>query len=120
MKEKLKTKITIALGLLTIIFFISFLSAYQDLVKQKILVAQETGARLGLENKLISLSGLSTDAQQKIKQLEATLDQERANYQETFGRLNQEISGLKEQVSTVTKLKEKLEENLGQALISGN
>lgn len=118
MKENLKNKIILALGILIVIFFISSIGSYQEVVKQKKLVSQERDERMELEKRIVSLSDLRADSEQKIKQLQESLNQEKANYQEAMGGLNQEISELKQQLETVTKLKERLEEDLGQALIS--
>ena len=118
MKEDLKNKIILALGLLMIIFFISSISSYQALIKQKNLANQEMRTRMELEERVINLSDLNAVSQQKIKQLEGELSQEKADYQRTYQGFNQQITELKQQLETVTKLKERLEQDLGEALIS--
>jgi len=111
MKENLKNKIIVALGILTIIFLIASISSYQEATKQRILVSQERRARIELEEK-------ASGSDLKIKQLREALERVEANSAKAIIDYNQKISELKLQLETVTKLKEKLEEDLGQALVS--
>jgi len=82
------------------------------------LANQEMRTRMELEERVINLSDLNAVSQQKIKQLEGELSQEKADYQRTYQGFNQQITELKQQLETVTKLKERLEQDLGEALIS--
>ncbi|MGD9014759.1 MAG: hypothetical protein PVI33_01880 [Candidatus Omnitrophota bacterium] len=116
MKEDLKNKIIVALGLLMVIFFISSIGAYQGLIRQKNLANQEMRTRMELEERVISLSDTNAVAQQKIKQLEGKLDQQETDYQQANQVLNQQITELKQQLETITKLKERLEQDLGEVL----
>ncbi len=118
MKADVKNKIVLVLGLLTIIFFIASIRFYQDTVEQKKLLNQERRMRMGLEEGVSDLSNQNADLEQEINQLEKMLNQEKVAHQTTQQTLNQEISKLKEELAKVTKLKQKLEENLGEALIS--
>jgi multidrug resistance efflux pump len=111
MRENLKNKIIVALGVATIAFFITSISSYQEVINQRILINQERRARIELEEK-------AAGSDMKISQLREELERVEANSAKSIIDYNQRISELKLQLETVTKLKEKLEEDLGQALVS--
>ena len=117
------------LGLLAIIFFIFSISSCQDAARQKGLVNQERRMRLEMEEKMMSLAKQNADLKQESGQLQEMLEQEKATHQEAqqelnqeFSRLegefNQEIAELREELEKITRLKEKLEEDLKDALVS--
>lgn len=112
MKEGMKNKIILVLGLLTVIFFISSVSSYQDVVKQKKLVNQEIRARIELEEKALNLSNQNTDLEQRVGQLRETINREKATYETNSRILNQEISRLVGELEAVIKSKESLEASL--------
>jgi len=103
MNKNLKNKITLGLGLLTIVFLIFSIVSCQDAANQRKLVDQEKQMRIELEKKASELARLNKDLEQKMNQLQETL--------------NQEISKLKGELEKTTGLKEKLEESLQKTLV---
>ena len=118
MDEGLKNRIILVLGVLAIVFFITSINSCQDAAKQKKIVNQEKLGRMELEEKTLNLSNRNSELEQKIAQLQETLNQQNATHQATQQTLTQEITRLKEELEKVTKLKDKLEEDLKEALVS--
>ncbi|MFH1577814.1 MAG: hypothetical protein ABIC18_01915 [Candidatus Omnitrophota bacterium] len=117
MRGNSKNEIIIALSLLMVIFFISSISSCQSSAKQKKIVNQEKRLRMGLEEKAMALSSQNLVLEQKIIQLEESFKQEELISQAREEALKKEISGLEEGLAKVNKLKERLEDNLKEALI---
>ncbi len=112
----MKNKIILALGLLTIIFFIASIKSCQNMARQKELVNQEMRTRMELEEEVLNLSKRNTDLEQQMKQLQEALTEQETNYQSGQQVLNQEVVELRGELERITKLKESLEENLKEAL----
>ncbi|MFH1678467.1 MAG: hypothetical protein ABH914_02475 [Candidatus Omnitrophota bacterium] len=117
MKADLKIKIILLLALLSIALIISLVSSSCNAVKQRKLLGQERMARIGLEERVLSLSNLNTDLSKEVTQLEETLDKGEIANQQAQQALSQRIKGLELELEKVTKLKEKLEENLKDMLV---
>lgn len=114
MEENLKNRVILILALLSLILFMVTMASCGSLFKYKKAKEKETAARFDLEEKVNKftqdkalsegrLSGLS----EELKKEKAALQQERL--------INQ---SLKEELDKVTKLKEKLEEDLKEALVA--
>ena len=112
MKGKLKNTIILVSALLAVIFLIFSINSYQDAAKQKQLVDQERRTRMELEEKVLSLSNLNTDLEQKVMQLQEALNQKKTTFETTYQGFAQEISKLKEELEKLTKTNKKLEERL--------
>lgn len=95
MKEGIKNKIILVLGLLTIIFFISSINSCHDAARQKKLVNQERRRRMEFEERVLNLSKRNADLGQKVIRLGERLNQREAVCQATQQELNQEILRLK-------------------------
>ena len=116
MEEGMKNKIVLALGLLTIILFISSIRSCQNMTREKELVNQEMRTRMELEEQVLYLSKRNTDLEQQINQLQEAVNQQETNYQSDQQALNQEVAELREEIERITKLKDSLEKNLKKAL----
>lgn len=120
MGEGIKDRIILILIVLMIIFFVSTVSSCLEVAKLKKTINQEMTVRMESEESALNLSRENADLKQKIAQLNTDLDQEKAAHKVTRDTLNQELlvsQSLREEIEKLTKLKEKLEENLKEALV---
>ena len=121
MEENIKNRIILILSVLTIILFISTVSSCNNSLRQKTARDKEMSARLDSEEKANKVSQDQVKLSQKIKSLEKDLEEEKAAHELTNKSLAQEqmvSQSLKEEVVKVTKLKEALEADLKEALVT--
>ncbi len=118
MEESIKNRVILALGILTIIFFMGTIRSCSGELKLKRTVAD-------LDKEKAS----SWDAEQKMGEfkkekgvLQKELEEAKAAYESSRKALLQEQlinQSLKEELRKVAKLKDALEENLKEALVEG-
>lgn len=114
-------KTVLILSALTMLFFFTALKSCNDARMQKIKRDQETVKRLDLEEKMNDLSKEKAVFDEKLKGISEDLEAEKDAHQATKRALLQEQlvnQSLKEELQKITKLKEALEEDLKDALIS--
>ena len=112
MKEGLKNKIIMALGLLAAAFLIVSVSSYQGAARQRQLLNQEMRARMQLEEEVLNLTSGNKSLEQKRNQLEDLLNQERAAFKATEEALNQQIEQAQEELKRASQLRPSTEEDL--------
>jgi len=113
MEDFNKNQAIFILVILNLIFFISTVSLGRQVHKNKTALLRETNLRFDLEAKDAEFSKTLGKAEEKIKTLEKSLEEEKALYYEA----NKNLLETKEELDKVNKLKEKLEENLKDALV---
>lgn len=122
MEENIKNRIILILAILTAIFFITALHSCSSVYRQKGERDKEMNKRLDLELEINKFSQEKAAADEKLKAEEKQLEAEKAAHLATKNSLVQEQlvnQSLKEELQKVTKLKETLEEDLKDALVSG-
>ncbi len=122
MGENIKSQIILILAVLTIIFFIVALGSCSNANRLKNARDKEMSARLDLEEKVSKFSQEKAGLQEKLEEKEKELQEEKASHGASKKALVQEqlvSQSLKEELAKVTKLKEALEEDLKEALVSG-
>lgn len=122
MEESIKNKIIVILGILTAIFFISSVSSCSNVSRQRNAFNKEMYARLSVEEKMSKLTQEKTVLEEKLKEKDRELAEEKAASQATRKALVQEqlvSQSMKEELQKVIKLKEALEEDLKEALVAG-
>jgi hypothetical protein len=121
MEEGVKNKIILILFILCVIFFISTISSCVSAQRYKTGRDKEINARFDLEQKLEGLEKEKQVYEGRLSALTQELNQEKAAHELTKKELLQEqlaSQGLKDEVVKVTRLKEKLEEDLKEALVA--
>lgn len=121
MEEGVKNKIILILFILCVIFFISTISSCASAQRYKTGRDKEINARFDLEQKLEGLEKEKQVYEGRLSALTQELNQEKAAHELTKKELLQEqlaSQGLKDEVVKVTRLKEKLEEDLKEALVA--
>jgi regulatory protein YycI of two-component signal transduction system YycFG len=113
MEEFNKNQAIFILVLLNLIFFIATVSLGRQVHKKKTALVRETNLRFNLEEKEAGFNKVLSQAQDNIKVLEKSLEEEKALYQEA----SKDLVATREELEKVNKLKEKLEENLKEALV---
>jgi Skp family chaperone for outer membrane proteins len=122
MGENIKNQIILILAVVTIIFFIIALGSCSNAGRLKNARDKEMSARLDLEEKMSKFSQEKTGLQEELKGKEKELQEEKATHEASKKALVQEQlvnQSLNEELAKVTKLKETLEEDLKEALVSG-
>lgn len=121
MEEGLKNRLILALTILTIIFFIFSINSCFDSRRQKVAKDKEMALRMDLEEKLSKFTQEKAKLEDKIKAQEKAIEEEKKAHEETKSALSQEElinKALREELEKITKLKETLEEDLKEALVS--
>jgi len=121
MEETIKNRIILILAILTAIFLIGMINSCSNAYRQKVARDKEMATRLDLEEKMNKFSQEQTTLNAKLKTKEKESEEEKAAYQATKNALVQEQlvnQSLKEELAKVTKLKETLEEDLKEALVT--
>ncbi len=122
MEESFKNRIILILGILTVIFFIGTVSSCSNAKRQKVARDKEMAARLDLEEKMNKFGQEKLALEKKITALSQELAEVQATGETTNKALLQEqlvSDSLKKEILKLTKLKEKLEEDLKEALVTG-
>ena len=121
MEEGIKNRIILILSLLVIMFIIATASSCNNAYRQKLYRDKEMAARLELEEGIAKSAQEKTVLEERLAAKEKELDEEKLAHQETKNALAKEQSenkSQKEELDKVTKLKEALEENLKEALVT--
>ena len=121
MGENVKNKLILVLAILTIIFFLISASSCINNRKQKIEKDREIASRMDLEEKLSKFNAEKAKLEDKITAMNKIIEEDKAAAESTQKTLLQEQlvnKSLKEELEKLTKLKEKLEENLKEALVA--
>ncbi|MEI6631341.1 MAG: hypothetical protein WCL25_01850 [bacterium] len=121
MEESLKNRVILILGILTVIFFIGTLSSCNSSLRNKSARDKEMAARLELEEKMSKSSQDKTTIEKQLAVISQQLEEEKVGHQVSKNSLLQEQlvnQSLKEELQKVTKLKEALEEDLKEALVT--
>jgi valyl-tRNA synthetase len=122
MEESFKNRIIIILAILTVIFFIGAVSSCSDAKRQKLARDREMATRLDLEEKMNKFGQEKAAIEKNVEALSQKLSEEQATHEATKKALldeQQANDNLQKEVLKVTKLKEKLEEDLKEALVTG-
>lgn len=107
---------------MTIIFFIIALGSCSSTNRLKNIRDKEISARSDLEEQVNRFSQEKAGLEEKLKEKEKELEEEKASHEVLKKALAQEqlvSQSLKEELDKVSKLKEALEEDLKEALVSG-
>ena len=122
MDEQLKNRLVVILAALTAVFFFATLSSCNSAMRQKSARDKEMSARLQLEEKMSKFSQEKGALEEKAKAKEKEADEAKQSFESAKKVLVQEQlvnESLKEELQKVTKLKEKLENDLENALVTG-
>jgi multidrug resistance efflux pump len=114
MEENLKSRVIFILALLSLIFFLVTMASCGSLFRYKKAKDKETAARFDLEERVNKLTQEKTLAESKLNSLSEELKKERTALEQA----ELVSQSLKEELDKVTKLKEKLEEDLKEALVA--
>jgi hypothetical protein len=121
MEESLKNRFILILGILTAIFFIGTISSCNSSLRNKSARNKEMAARLDLEEKMSKFNQDKTAIEKQLTAVIQQLNEEKAAHQVSKNALLQEQlvnQSLREELQKVTKLKEALEEDLKEALVT--
>jgi len=121
MEEVLKNRLVVILSVLTAIFFFATLSSCNSAMRQKTARDKEMSARLQLEEKINKFSSEKSALEEKAKAKEKEAEEAKQSFETTKKILVQERlinASLKEELQKVTKLKENLESDLKNALVT--
>ena len=121
MEDAVKTRAILILGILSAILLFSTISANFAANKCKADMQKELGGKIAAEEKLDAALKEKSNWQANIDNLQKQLDGERAAKEAGGKSLAQEQlvnQSLRDELEKVTKLKEKLEENLKDVLVS--
>ncbi|MDI6606446.1 MAG: hypothetical protein QME65_04830 [Candidatus Omnitrophota bacterium] len=121
MEENIKNRIIIVLSILALIFFIGSLKSCGNAYRQKQARDKEMAARLDLEERISKISQENSLSEEKLLVVQKELDETKLELGESKKALAQQQSvsqNLREELNKVTKLKETLEEDLKEALVS--
>ena len=122
MEESFKNRIILILGILTVIFFIGTVSSCSNAKRQKASRDKEMAARLDLEEKMNKFGQEKLALEKKTNTLSQELAETQAAGETAKEALLQEQlvnNCLKKEILKLTQLKEKLEEDLKEALVGG-
>lgn len=122
MEEGIKNRVILILAILTVIFFISTVGSCSNAYRQRLNRDKEMATRLNLEEKMSKFTQEKEAIEAKLNSLTQELEEEKVAHQVTQKALLQEqliSQSLKVEVQKVTKLKEALEEDLKEALVTG-
>lgn len=122
MEEGIKNRVIIILAVLTVIFFVSTVGSCSNANRQRLNRDKEMAARLDLEEKMSKFTQEKEAIETKLNSLTQELEEEKAGHQATQKALLEEqliSQSLKVELQKVTKLKEVLEEELKEALVTG-
>ena len=121
MEETLKNRLILILAIVTAICLLGWLSSCISASQFKSGRQEEVSKRLDAEEKLAKVSREKPVLEEKLKKAEKDLEEEKANHEVTKKSLEQEqlvSSSLKEELQKLTKLKDKLEDDLKDALVA--
>ena len=121
MEEALRNRIVVILAILTGLFFLGTIKSCATSSRLKAARDKEMAQRLDLEEKTSKIFQDKAALEEKIKAQDKELQEEKASHQATTKALVQEQlvnQSLKEELTKVTKLKETLEADLKEALVS--
>src|SRR3989338_838659 len=121
MEESIKNRAILILGILTAIFFIGTVGSCSNTARLRSSRDKEMTARLDSEEKMSKFMQEKLMLEKKLKELTEGWDAEKAGHEATQKALLQEQlvnQSLKEEIAKVTKLKEALEEDLKDALVT--
>lgn len=120
MEESLKSRIILILSILVIIFLVGAVGSCNNARQLKTSRDKEMVTRLDLEEKMSKFTQEKSSAEKQINSISQALEQEKQALEATKKDLLQEQlmnKSLTEELEKLTKLKEKLEEDLKEALI---
>jgi len=121
MEEGVKNKLILALAILTAIFLIFSISSCFSSCRQKAEIGREMALRMDLEEKISRFNQEKVKLENKIKELDQLIAQEKKAHEASRKALSEERlvnKSLKEELDKVIKLKEKLEEDLKEVLVT--
>lgn len=121
MNENAKNKLILILALFSILLVITSLRSCSISQKTREVRDKEIATRLDLEEKVSKIEQQKSNLEKKVTNLGKELEQEKAAYETANKSFNDEKSEndrLRDELEKVTRLKEKLEENLKEALVS--
>jgi septal ring factor EnvC (AmiA/AmiB activator) len=122
MEEGLKSRIILILAIMCAIFFIGTFKSCIDVGRYRKAKDTETTKRFEIEERMAKYVQEKTMAEQKFKTAEKELEEAKDTLEQTKKDLTQAQlvnDSLKEELAKMAKLKEKLEDDLKEALISG-
>jgi predicted Holliday junction resolvase-like endonuclease len=121
MEETLKNRLILILGILTVICFFSTVSSCVNAQRHRSARDKEMLTRLDLEEKMNKAGQERQVLEKKLTAISQELAQEKSIHDTTKKELLQEkavAQSLKEELGKVTKLKDKLEDDLKEALVA--
>lgn len=121
MNENAKNKLILILALFSILLVITSLRSCSISQKTREVRDKEIAARLDLEEKVSKIEQQKSNLEKKVTNLGKELEQEKAAYETANKSFNDEKSEndrLRDELEKAARLKEKLEENLKEALVS--
>ena len=121
MEESLKNRFILILSILAAIFFIGTISSCNSSLRNKSARNKEMAARLDLEEKMSKFNQDKTAIEKQLAAVIQQLNEEKAGHQVSKNALLQEQlvnQSLREELQKLTKLKEALEEDLKEALVT--
>ena len=122
MEEILRKRIVLILGGFNILFLLMVMGQCNNASEQKRLKEREMYNRLASEEKMNKFTQEQTVLEEKLKKTETALVEEKAALEATKKALVQEQlvnQSLKNEIEKISKLKEALEEDLKEALVTG-
>jgi hypothetical protein len=122
MEEMIKSRAVLILVILSVIFFLGMVGSCSSAHKLKVSHDKEMALRLDLEERASRSGQEKAVLESKINSITQALDEEKVAHQTTKKVLLQEQlvnQSLREELQKITKLKEALEEDLKEALVSG-
>lgn len=122
MEDIFKNRVILILGILTIIFFVLTIGSCSNAYQLKRARNKEMVTRLDAEEKLSKFAQEKTIMEEKLNKVTEELEEEKVASTATKKALLQEQlinQSLKEELQKVIKLKEALEEDLKEALVTG-
>ncbi|HRZ15440.1 MAG TPA: hypothetical protein P5110_08025 [Candidatus Omnitrophota bacterium] len=120
--DMLKNRLVIILGLCNVIFLLVAFSSCNNALKYRAVRDKEAALRLEAEEKINVTERDKTTAEDKATKISQDLEKERSGRQAAEGALMQEKminDSLRKELEKLTKLKDALEEDLKQALVTG-
>jgi len=117
----IKNRIIIALSIVVLMLLVSNISSCSSAYRSRNARDKEMATRMGLEEKMSAFTQQKASVEEKIAQLNKTLEEEKGAHQTTKTLLSQEKlinDSLKDELEKVIKLKESLEEDLKEALVA--
>lgn len=121
MEDALKSRLNLILAVLSAILFIGMVSSCSNAYRQRLAREKEMASRIDLEEKINNILQERNSSFDRLKQIEKELEAERLAHEETKNNFTQEQSinaALKDELQKVIKLKEALEEDLKEALVT--